>query len=157
MRVSDTQLSKTKTLGELYEHLHEAAKPQPATLFSALHVQGQKAREQAKRAPETRNTSYKKAGLGELIHMGNVELRRTKLNSTEKRRATGLDKVVQYALWERGLGRGKASRSIAQGKARVPVLEGTREVPEFGKPMSGNAASYLATKSQERREQQKLA
>ncbi|KZM24044.1 mitochondrion [Ascochyta rabiei] len=103
-RIADPLLSSSTTLGDLYGHLRDAAKPAPTSLFSALHTEGQHLREKAKQQA-TLDASPRKprADLGDLIHLGNVELRRSKPTLTEKRTKTGMEKVVQYALWERGL------------------------------------------------------
>lgn len=138
----------------MYGYLCAAAKPQPTSLFSAIHVEGQKARERAKQQPETDATARRRADLGDLINLGNVELRRVKATKTEKRTKTGLDKVVQYALWERGLGSSRPSKPVQHGKRKSLVLEGTRTVPEFGKPMSSKGATFLAKKTREWKEEQ---
>jgi hypothetical protein len=72
-----------------------------------------------------------------------VELRRVKATKTEKRTQTGMNKVVQYALWERGLGRGLGARSRSKKKKTADAREGTRDVPEFGRPLSSKSASRL--------------
>ena len=123
-------------------------------MFSAIHVEGQKARERAKQQSAPDTLSRRRADLGDLIKLGNVELRRVKPTKTEKRTKIGLDKVVQYALWERGLGDGNSPRVGNRGKSRSRILEGTRQAPEFGKPMSGKGATYLAKKTREWREEQ---
>ncbi|KAF1842548.1 actin-domain-containing protein [Cucurbitaria berberidis CBS 394.84] len=150
LRISDPQLTSTKTLGDLYGYLCAAAKPQTTSLFSAIHLEGQKARERAKQQSSVPDAlSRRRADLGDLINLGNVELRRVKATKTEKRTKTGLDKVVQYALWERGLGGNKSSTSAKHGKSKPRILEGTRQAPAFGKPMSGKGATFLAKKTSE--------
>lgn len=96
--------------------------------------------------------SKRKADLGDLINLGNVKLHRVKLNKTDKRMNTGLAKVVQYALWERGLASGKPLKSSNTMARRPKVIEGTREAPEFGKPISSKGANFLAKKTRERKE-----
>ncbi len=74
-----------------------------------------------------------RANLGDLIHLGNVELRRTKPTLTEKRTKTGMEKVIQYALWERGLDTKGKKRAAGKKSRDVPV----------GTPLSERAASFL--------------
>jgi hypothetical protein len=136
----------------LYNYLCGAAKPQPTSLFSAIHVEGQKARERAKQQQATTESSAstkRKADLGDLINLGNVELRRVKPTKTEKRTKAGLDKVVQYALWERGLGNGMPSTSAKKGKRKSRSVGQGRTRSVFGKPMSSKGAGFLAKKTRE--------
>ena len=80
---------------------------------------------------EARGRKNGKKDLGDLLTLGNVELRRRKENKTELRRKIGLEKKVEYALWERGLvskGRGKgrinnvpAGRMVSEQAARMMV------------------------------------
>ncbi|KAL1800630.1 hypothetical protein ACET3X_000972 [Alternaria dauci] len=156
-RISDPHLSSANTLGDLYSYLLEAAKPQPTSLFSAIHIEGQKARERAKQQATSEATTKRRADLGDLINLGNVELRRVKPNKTEKRSKTGMDKVVNYALWERGLGSGVPSRiqEIRLRKARG--VRHARKQPEVVNPLSSKAANFLATKTQEWKSAQKSA
>lgn len=92
--------------------------------------------------------------MGDLIKLGNVELRRVNPTKAEKRTDTGLDKVVQYAIWERGLGVGTPRKPAQKGRKALQVLEGTRQAPEFGKPMSSKGSSFLAKKTREWAEEQ---
>ncbi|KAJ4376421.1 hypothetical protein N0V83_001705 [Neocucurbitaria cava] len=157
LHISDPHLTSAVTLGDLYGYLCATARPQPTSLYSAIHIEGQRARERAKQqqsAPEV--PSRRRADLGDLINLGNVELRRVKPTKTEQRTKTGLDKVVQYALWERGLlddgNTPKTAASYTKSKSRV--VEGTRQAPEFGKPMSSKGANFLAKRTKEWREEQ---
>jgi actin-related protein 6 len=136
-RISDPLLTSTSTLGELYGHLRDAAKPQPTSLYSAIHIEGQRAREVAKQNTLVDASPKKqRANVGDLIHLGNVELRRTKPTLTEKRVKTGMEKVVQYALWERGLDT-KGKKGVGRPKRNVPV----------GTPLSMRAAKFLVSKT----------
>jgi hypothetical protein len=141
-RISDPHLSSAQTLGDLYSYLLEAAKPQPTSLYSAIHVEGQKARERAKQQAASEAATKRRADLGDLINLGNVELRRVKANKT------GLDKVVNYALRERGLGNGVPSRiqEIRAKKARS--VRHVRTQREFVNPLSSKAAKFLETRTQ---------
>jgi hypothetical protein len=152
LRIPDPQLTSSDTLGDLYGHLCAAAKPQPTSLFSAIHIEGQKARERTKQQAPTQAASRHKADLGDLIKLGNVELRRVKANKTEKRTKIGQNKVIDYALWERGLGRNQSPQQperVAEHSLGltlgVPknVVEGTRTVPTFGKPLSSREVNVL--------------
>ncbi|KAH9872044.1 hypothetical protein J1614_006304 [Plenodomus biglobosus] len=147
LRIPDPQLSATQTLGDLYGHLCAAAKPQPATLYSAIFIEGQKARERAKHQPSTATAVRQKANLGDLINLGNVEIRRMKPSKTEKNTKTGMDKVVQYALWERGLrvpGHGSSMRRGAKKTQRSKSVVGG---PDLGRLISSEGAAYLAKRS----------
>ncbi|KAH8732203.1 actin-domain-containing protein [Phaeosphaeriaceae sp. PMI808] len=120
IRISDPHLSSSNTLGQLYNHLCEAAKPRPTSLFSTIHIEGQKAREDIKKQQSTQVTSRRRADLGDLITLGNVEVRRVKASKTEKRTKTGMAKYDSR------------------------MVEGTRQVPDFGSPLSNKAATMLA-------------
>ncbi|KAF2133636.1 actin-domain-containing protein [Dothidotthia symphoricarpi CBS 119687] len=136
LTISDVHLSSTHTLGDLYAHLCTAAKPQPTSLFSALHIEGQKRRERAKStstSPLSKPTRPTKPDLGALLTMGNVALHRTRPTAADKRKSYGLDKVVDYAFWERGLDRRARDGEGVVGKSDRRVVEGTRAVPEFGR------------------------
>jgi hypothetical protein len=69
-----------------------------------MQMEGREARERASRIDAL--ATKKKADLGDLINLGNVELRSSKPTKVEKRSKTGMDKVLSYALYERGLGNG---------------------------------------------------
>ena len=126
----------------MYNYLCAAAKSQPTSLFSAIHVEGQRARERAK---QTDAPKKKKANLGDLINLGNVELRRVKPTATEKRTKTGLEKVVTYALWERGLGGAKRTASVQTKKRGSKKSKGGVAANlEFGKPLSSRGVNYLS-------------
>jgi hypothetical protein len=96
-----------------------------------------------------------------LITLGNVELRRVKPTKTEKRSNTGMQKVVEYALWERGLDMGRASRQaklqdkgvVLRDGTPMPLRfkEGTRAVPEFGQPVSNRVARTAAKGTEQAR------
>lgn len=109
LHISDPQLNSTQTLGDLYSHLCTVSKPAPAKLFSAIHVEGQKVRERAKQFPiiaaenSTSSTRRQRADLGDLITLGNVNVRRHKASEQEKWRSTGFAKVVSGAVRKRGL------------------------------------------------------
>jgi hypothetical protein len=112
-----------------------------------MHMEGQRARERAKRTDAL--ATKKKADLGDLINLGNVELRRTKPTQIEKTIKTGLDKVMTYALYERGLlGNGRPMRTQAgqmkqrQGRSKKVVGQGQAK-PEFSKPLSSKSANWL--------------
>jgi actin-related protein 6 len=146
IRISDPKLTSTDTLGDLYSHLCEAAKPQPTSLFTALHVEGQKARERAKKlqttsTPDT-TAPRRRADLGDLINLGNVELRRVKPTKTEKRTKSGQQKVIQYALQERGLG-GAFSSSMRRSKGKKKAMQELSMKTDFGKALSAKGVKYL--------------
>jgi hypothetical protein len=85
--------------------------------------------------------------------MGNVELRLRRPDKTEIRRKTGLQKVYQKALSERGLQPNALDRDMsAKIKDQIGVVEGTRAVPSFGKALSSKGADYLAEQTRKRRE-----
>lgn len=141
-------------LGDLYGHLCAAAKPQPTSLYSTLHIEGQKSRERAKQA---QGTPRRRADLGDLLKLGNVELRRVRANRTEKRTKTGMEKVIDFALYERGL-HPVINRLQAQVGTSHPLglklggkkyFEGTRNVPEYGRPVPSGAANVLIKATKE--------
>jgi hypothetical protein len=112
-----------------------------------MHTEGQRARERAKRTDAL--ATKKKADLGDLINLGNVELRRTKPTGIEKTIKTGLDKVLTYALYERGLNNGVPMRIRAeqtkQRKGRPKKVIGQVEAKaKFSKPLSSKTANWLA-------------
>lgn len=78
----------------------------------------------------------KRPDLGDLLTLGNVELRKSKPTATEKRTKTGMEKVVQYALWERGLD--SKGRGRGKGRKDVPV----------GAPLSKKSARFLVGRTQ---------
>lgn len=112
-------------------------------------MEGQRRREQAKKSLPASTTpspsrQRKKVDLGDLLTLGNVELHRTKPTATDKRKKTGLNKVVHYALWERGLTHDKNVEDVPVGRSSKTVVEGTRAVPEFGSVLSAKGAAFLA-------------
>ncbi|KAE8836854.1 hypothetical protein PTNB73_07759 [Pyrenophora teres f. teres] len=143
-RVPDAKLASINNLGELYNVLCDASKPQSAGLFTAMHQEGQRARERAKRQPAPDVSAKRKADLGDLITLGNVELRREKVTKTEKRVKTGLNKVIGYALWERGLTAQTIPTPRTKGKKSRGVGEQGGKQAEFAKPLSSKGAAYLA-------------
>jgi actin-related protein 6 len=151
LRISDSQLTASKTLGDLYRHLCAAAKPQPKSLHSAIHMEGQKARERAKQREVVAGSSKSRADLGDLITLGNVQLHRVKPDKIEQRTKTGIEKVIHYALWERGLAPStpQKSRRTSSSKSRKGprVLEGTRQIPEFGKPVPSKIVAKLVKRT----------
>lgn len=122
----------------MYGHLRDAAKPAPASLFSAVHSEGQYLREKAKTQITASDvpSQKKRADLGDLLTLGNVELKKSKPTMTERRTKTGMEKVVQYALWERGLDT-KGRRRGGRRNADVPV----------GTPLSQKSAKFLVGKT----------
>lgn len=112
-------------------------------------MEGQKARERAKQQVASEAATKRRADLGDLINLGNVELRRVKANKTEKRSKTGLDKVVNYALWERGLGSGTPSRLQEIRRRKARGVRHVRTQREFVNPLSSKAANFLASKTQQ--------
>lgn len=139
-RISDPLLSSACTLGDMYGFLRDTAKPAPASLFSTLHTEGQILREKAKTevtASDLLRQQKKKADVGDLLTLGNVELKKHKPTMTEKRKDTGLHKVIEYALWERGLAnpsKGKKGGSRTRKQTDVPI----------GTPLSQKSARFLA-------------
>lgn len=123
----------------MYGHLRDAAKPAPTSLFSALHTEGQYLREKAKTQVTASDVLHqkKKADLGDLLTLGNVELKKSKPTLTDKRTKTGMEKVVQYALWERGLDT-KGRRKGGRRNVDVPV----------GTPLSRKSAKFLIGRTQ---------
>jgi hypothetical protein len=156
IRVSDPHLSSSKTLGQLYDHVYDAAKPQPTSLYSAILIEGANARRRAKH-PDNPNPlrSQRRADLGDLINLGNVQLRKTKPTKTEARTKAGLKKVIDYALLERNLLSNdldkRRDRPLRDNKG---LVEGTRHIPDFGKPLSSKGVNYLAKKTMEKREEE---
>ncbi|KAH7078171.1 actin-domain-containing protein [Paraphoma chrysanthemicola] len=147
LRLSDSQLTASKTLGDLYRHLCDAAKPKPKSLHSAIYLEGHKARERAKQREGVTGTSKSRADLGDLITLGNVQIRRVEPDKAEKRTKTGVQKVINYALWERGLTNGTARKPKQPSSGKGPrVLEGTWQIPEFGQPVSSKTMAMLAKK-----------
>lgn len=122
----------------MYGFLRDVAKPAPASLFSTLHTEGQIIREKAKTQLTATDILHpkKKATVGDLLTLGNVELKRRKPTATEKRIDTGLHKVVEYALWERGLASAKT------GKKRGKTSAKQTDVP-VGTPLNKKSAKFL--------------
>lgn len=112
-----------------------------------MHIEGQKARERAKQQATSDAAAKRRADLGDLINLGNVELRRVKPTKIEKRSKTGQDKVISYALWERGLGSGIPARL---GQIKQKKLQGAKNAQsERGtvNPLTSKAADFLLKKS----------
>jgi hypothetical protein len=103
VRISDTHLTSAKSVGHMYDYLSAATKPAPTSLYSAIHQQGQKARHLAKKKGTAQGTARRRADLGDLISLGNVAIRPSKPTELDLNRKKGLQKVITYALWERGL------------------------------------------------------
>lgn len=110
-------------------------------MFSAIHVEGQKARERVKQQSTTKSAPRHRANLGDLINLGNVEIRRAQPNKIEKNTKIGRDKVVQYALWERGLNAPRHNAATQKGGRK---LKKAIAAPDFGRPFSNEGAAYLA-------------
>ena len=134
-RIADPDLTSSRTLGEVYGHLRDAAKPNPPSLFAKLHTEGQILREKAKAqitASDALSQQKKKADLGDLLVLGNVEMHRSR--PTKK----GLEKVVEYALWERGLTT-KEGKGGKKKRVHVPI----------GTPLSEKSTKFLVEKAAE--------
>jgi hypothetical protein len=122
-------------------------------------MEGNRARERAKRTDAL--AAKKKADLGDLTILGNVELRRSKLTKVEKRSKTGIDKVLSYALYERGLSSGVpvrrrqdiANKTLPKRSKAKKSRHLEEATLEYGKPLSSGGASYLAKKTKERKEE----
>lgn len=129
-------------------------------------VEGQEARRKAKQQEAGQVSPRRKADLGDLIRLGNVELRRAKPTKTEKRIDTGMQKVLRYALWERKLDFGRAfrekraedwqvTRNLRYGTPdpQLPVKEGTSTFPGFGQPVSRMEAQLLKERTEKAQEE----
>ncbi|KAF2025961.1 actin-domain-containing protein [Setomelanomma holmii] len=123
LRIPDSHLTASKTLGDIYSHLCAAAKPQPTSLYSAIHIEGQKARERAKQQGSALETSRARADLGDLLALGNVALRGSKLDKVEARTKMGMQKPSRRHV--------------------LPPAEGTRRTPEFGRPVPSKTVAKL--------------
>lgn len=97
--------------------------------------------------------SRRKADLGDLLVLGNVELRKKKASRSEEDRKKGMRKVINYALMERGLPV-RQERKYKELPDSKGVVEGTRDVPQFGKPLSSKAANYLAEKIKQKKREE---
>lgn len=97
--------------------------------------------------------SRKRADLGDLLVLGNVELRKKKASRSEQDTKKGMRKVIKYALRERGLP-ATPERRYKELPDRKGVVEGTRDVPQFGKPLSSKAANYLADKIKQKKREE---
>ncbi|RMZ71761.1 Actin arp-6 [Pyrenophora seminiperda CCB06] len=152
-RIPDAKLASINNLGDLYHFIHDAFKPHPANLFTAMHQEGQRARIRAKREPLSDSDAKpkRKADLGDLLTLGNVQLLRSKPTKLDKRTKTGLTKVIGYALWERKLTPQplltSSTTKIKGKKTKRVVLQPGRKLPQFAKPLSGKGADYLASVS----------
>ena len=172
IRISDPHLSSSNTLGDLYGHFCAAAKPKPTSLYKAIFIEAEKAQERVKRQAIAQAAPGRKADLRDLINLGNVELRRRKANKTEKRTKIGQEKVINYALWERGLHMKQNLPPLDAPRKHIlglrlgfprRIVEGTRTVPEFGRALPSGVVNALvsetkrATEAAERLEQERLA
>jgi len=121
--------------------------------MDAIGIEGTKAQQARGRAKQQAGPSRRRADLGDLFNLGNVELRRSKATKTEKRTRTGIEKVIDYAFYERGLHKDQSMEQRAQ-KVGTPhplglklggkkYFEGTRAVPEYGRPVPSGAANLL--------------
>jgi actin-related protein 6 len=158
IRVSDPHLSSSETLGDLYDHLYAAAKPQPKSLLQAIKSEGNEARRRANIQARAGKPARRRADLGDLINLGNVELRTRPFTKKEVRIKTGLNKVVTRALAERGLRKNALDVDTRKSlENRVGVVEGTRKVPEFGKVLSSRGAAYLEEETRKRKQREEDA
>ena len=132
IRISDPQITSASTLGDLYGFLCANAKPKPTSLYSTIHIEGQKARERAKRqqppdedllSPLATTTRKRKADLGDLIKLGNVDIRSVKPTKQELRDEIGLGKVIRYALVERGLVGPSSSKAYWKAKRKGRIMQ----------------------------------
>jgi hypothetical protein len=91
-----------------------------------------------------------------------VELRSKKANDTEKDTKTGIKKVMNYALYERGLYGRVTPRAQRKARTEHPLglelggkkyVEGTRDVPEYGRPVPSGAANLLVKYTRKRAEE----
>lgn len=140
-RIADPDLTSSRTLGEVYGHLRDAAKPNPPSLFAKLHTEGQILREKAKAqitASDALSQQKKKADLGDLLVLGNVEMHRSRPTKKDERVKIGLEKVVEYALWERGLTT-KEGKGGKKKRVHVPI----------GTPLSEKSTKFLVEKAAE--------
>ncbi|KAH4117859.1 hypothetical protein HBI62_070740 [Parastagonospora nodorum] len=146
IRISDPHLTSSTTIGQLYDHVYEAAKPQPTSLYSAIHIEGANARRRAKRSDNPNpSRSQRRADLGDLITAGNVQLRKNRPTKMEIRTKTGQAKSITRALRERGLLTNSEldTRRDSPLKDKIGLIEGTRDIPDFGKPLSSKSVNYL--------------
>jgi hypothetical protein len=146
IRISDPHLTSSTTIGQLYDHVYEAAKPQPTSLYSAIHIEGANARRRAKRSDDPNpSRSQRRADLGDLITAGNVQLRKNRPTKMEIRTKTGQAKSITRALRERGLLANSEldTRRDSPLKDKIGLIEGTRDIPDFGKPLSSKSVNYL--------------
>ncbi|KAL5114455.1 Actin-related protein 6 [Pleosporales sp. CAS-2024a] len=156
IRISDAHVSSSRTIGELYDHVCEAAKLQPTSLYKGIMMEGRRARWQAKRQPTPASSRrQRRADLGDLISLGNVKLRATKPTKTELQTKTGLQKLINRALDEADL---RYSRRDARDERRdqplrdsLGLVEGNQRVPHFGKPLSSRSVNHLKSRLEENR------
>ncbi|KAF1837010.1 hypothetical protein BDW02DRAFT_566426 [Decorospora gaudefroyi] len=157
--ISDPHLNASNTLADLYNHLCTASKSAPTTLFATLHTKAQKQARQRSTPVTTpdHRLAKRKPDLADLMHMGHVQLRRIPPTDAERRSKTGLDKVVAYALWERGLGDGIPVRMSLPRKKKMKsrMVEGEGEGRDatkavFLRPLGGGVAGFLERRTRER-------
>ncbi|KAF2190977.1 hypothetical protein K469DRAFT_746439 [Zopfia rhizophila CBS 207.26] len=89
LRISDPHINDIRTLGDLYGHLNQAAKPKPKKLMQIIQ-------EESKR-------NKRKKGMEELMRLPNVRLSDRRVTPVDRDREVGRWKVMEYALRERGL------------------------------------------------------
>lgn len=172
-RISDPQLTTSTTLGDLYSCFCAAAKPHSTSLRKTIYLEGRttverRAKTLKQHAPQQvsfQPSPRRKADLGDLIKLGNVSLLRKKPTDNELRTKTGMKKVIDFALLERGLDRQpnqfsrrtrdrddshRAGAPLPLLRTRSgPLVEGTRSVPQYGKVVPNKAARLLAKKTTE--------
>lgn len=111
-------------------------------------MEGQRSRQRAKSQIGSQTATKQRADLGDLIVAGNVDLRRSKPTKTEKSVKSGMEKVVQYALWERGLSNGPSHSLSQEGQNKAMFKEDTRRTPQSGVPLGLQKAKDLESKSE---------
>jgi len=117
-------------------------------LHKYINVEGSRQNRKAKMvlAEQREAVSKSKAGVGDLLKLGNVEVFRKRPNRKQQRVRIGLDKVVRQALAKRDLFE-KKSRKVHN----PIVFEGTRHAPDFGVPVSSDAAQKLHQRTDKKR------
>ncbi|KAF1953581.1 hypothetical protein CC80DRAFT_494478 [Byssothecium circinans] len=153
--ISDPDLTSAHTLGDLYHHFCAAAKPKPKHLFTQLHLLGQQQAQAAKQAAQNTDSSApavrSKPNLSTLLKLKNVDIHRKRPNATAERKKSGLQKVIRWELQARKLVPSRVPREEFVERQRQNALmhaerkavEGTRAAPQFGVPISPNAAALL--------------
>lgn len=102
-------------------------------MYSWIHVEGARQNSALKRrsSEDVAGARKVKTAAGELLKLGNVELRMRRASQREVRRRTGLQKVVDRELRSKGLGREKASREERERAGEVRAWASGR-VAEWG-------------------------